>query len=107
MNSLGFAGCREDLTAVATILNQFELQQSKTNAATLSNLRTLLKWPRKKEEIVDLFQKIERHKTTINMAVMADNLYQTQFLSPYNGSLTCRLVKLRCRCWTRPTRSLK
>jgi len=73
MDSLGFIPCHEDLMAVATTVNLFELQQTQTT--TLDNHSTMSNWPLKSEELLDLFQKIEKHKSNINMAAMADNVY--------------------------------
>lgn len=75
MANLGFASCREDLMAVATALSKFQLRRSKS--AVLANLRATVKWPLNKEDIVNLIKKLERHKSTIQIAAMADNMYDS------------------------------
>jgi hypothetical protein len=97
MENLGFANCREDLTAVSIALGKFELRWSKS--AVLSNLRTTVKWPLYKEEIVDLIRRIERHKNTIQMAAMADNMYYSSCNTRNERFLTNRPVTLHCRNW--------
>jgi hypothetical protein len=77
MDSLVFAPCHEDLSAVATALNLFNLRQTQTT--TLDKHSTMPNWPLKPEELLDHFQSIERHKSNIKMAAMADNLYITLF----------------------------
>jgi len=94
MNSLGFSSCREDLTAAATILNEFQSKPS-----IFSNLRTTGTWPLKREEIMELVRRIERHKNTINMAAIADNMYP--LTPPVHGPLlTSTIDTLPCRYWS-------
>jgi len=92
--NLSFTACHGDLTAVSEALTKFRLRRKKP----LSNLGTATKWPLKKEEIVDLMGRIERHKSTIALAMGADNLYiayPRPVTSWWTVVLTCILVKYR------------
>jgi len=79
MESLGFAQCLRNLTAVATTLNKF--QEHQTQIVTLWNLWTMSKWPVKTEELLSLLQRIERHKSIINLSAISNNRYYTHVLT--------------------------
>ncbi|KUJ10375.1 uncharacterized protein LY89DRAFT_596647 [Mollisia scopiformis] len=65
-----FQTCRKNLDFLTKSLSKFDLDQSKTLAAT----RISLKWPFKVHEIRDLVEKIVRNKSDLSDALTADGL---------------------------------
>lgn len=65
-----FQTCRKNVDFLTKSLSKFDLDQSKTLAAT----RMSLKWPFKAHEIRGLVEKIARNKSDLSDALTADGL---------------------------------